>query len=237
MILAILAAATLAPAAPSTCAAGEPGAACRATVAANAGRFAEAAPEFETAAGRAVGPERDRALAAAGNMWLAAGETAKAAVALDQALQGGGLVGLQRGEALIDRARVAFEQKNYVLARAKLSEAQATAASDPFYWYFSAAVGIEEGKLDLAREANARALALLPSDPATLVQAGDLAQLRGDKAAARVSYRQAANGSDAFAREARDRLARIDAPAGSAPATATGKPPAAAPRSAAQPRS
>lgn len=237
MILALLAATTLAQAAQTpNCATGDAGAACRAVAAGNAGRFAEAAPEFEAAASRAVGADRDRALAAAGNMWLAAGEPAKAAVALDQALAGTGLTGLQRGEALIDRARVAFEQKNYAVARARLSEAQATAASDPFYWYFSAAVAIEEGKLDLARTANGRALNLLPSDPATLVQAGDLALLSNDRAQARERYRAAAAGSDAFAREAKDKLARLDAtPAASAPA-APGKASAPAPKSKAPPK-
>ncbi|WP_114227373.1 MULTISPECIES: hypothetical protein [Sphingomonas] len=223
MIIALFAAAALAHAAPvPNCAAGTPGAACRAVAAGNAGRFAEAAGEFETAASRAVGADRDRALAAAGNMWLAAGNGGKAAVALDGALAGTGLTGLQRGEALIDRARVAFEQKDFALARAKLGEAQATAASDPFYWYFSAAVAIEEGKLDLARTANARALALLPGDPATLVQAGDLALLGNDRAQARERYRAAAAGSDAFAKEAQAKLAQLDA----APAAATGKAPA-----------
>lgn len=236
MMFVLLAAAVLAPAAsaPATaaaptpsCAAGAAGAACRGTAAGSAGRFADAAAEFETAAGRAVGSDRDRALAAAGNMWLAAGQSGKAAAALDRALAGGGLAGLQRGEALIDRARVAYEQKDFALARARLGEAQATAASDPFLWYFSAAVAIGEGKPELAREANGRALALLPSDPATLVQAGDLALLANDKAAARERYRVAATGNDAFAREARAKLAQLDS--AGAPATAP-KAPAAPPR-------
>jgi len=211
MILALAAvAAVMQPAPAASCATGVAGAACRATAAANAGRFTEASPEFESAATIAVGPDRARALAAAGNMWLAAGQPGKAAAALDQALAGTSLTGIQRGEALIDRARVAFEQKNYPLARARLGEAQATAASDPFFWYFSAAVAIEEGKLDLAREANGRALNLLPNDPATLVQAGDLALLKNDRATARERYRLAASGSDAFAREAREKLASLD---------------------------
>jgi len=218
MILAVLAAAALAQATPS-CAAGDAGAACRAVSASSAGRFAEAAPEFETAASRATGAERDRALAAAGNMWLAAGQPGKAAAALDRALAGTGLTGLQRGEALIDRARVAFEQKDYAAARARLSEAQATASADPFLWYFSAAVAIEEGKLDLARVANGRALDLVPNDPAILVQAGDLALLGNDRARARDRYRAAAAGNDAFAREAKDKLARL----GEASAPATGR--------------
>lgn len=238
MIFAVLAAAVAAQAAPaaSNCATGVAGAACRATTAANAGRFADAAPEFESAASIAVGPDRARALAAAGNMWLAAGQLGKAAADLDQALAGTALTGIQRGEALIDRARVAFEQKNFALARSRLGEAQATAASDPFYWYFSAAVAVEEGKLDLAREANGRALNLLPNDPATLVQAGDLALLKNDRATARERYRLAASGTDAFAREAREKLAGLDRPASPA-ATGKAPAPAAAPARKPQPKS
>ena len=66
---------------------------CRAVEASKAGRFAEAATEFESAADLtpAGDPAKDRALAAAGNMWIAAGQPGKAALALDKALAGTGL--------------------------------------------------------------------------------------------------------------------------------------------------
>ena len=54
--------------------------ACRAIEASKAGQFAEAATAFEAAADltSATDPARDRALAAAGNMWIAAGQPGKA---------------------------------------------------------------------------------------------------------------------------------------------------------------
>ena len=73
------------------------------------GRFAEAAQQFEAGAGmlKPGDPNADRMLAAAGNMWIAAGQPGKAALAIDKALAGTGLLAEQRGEALLDRARAA----------------------------------------------------------------------------------------------------------------------------------
>ena len=82
---------------------------CRALAEQNAGNPAAAAAAFEQAA--QAWPEKEpataRMLAAAGNMWLAANQPGKAALALDRALALTGLRAEQRGEALLDRARVA----------------------------------------------------------------------------------------------------------------------------------
>ena len=80
---------------------------CRAVEASSAGKFAEAAAAFESAADLtpASDPAHDRALAAAGNMWIAAGQPGKAAMALDKALAGKGLLAEKHGLALVDRAR------------------------------------------------------------------------------------------------------------------------------------
>ena len=68
-----------------------------------AGRFAEAATEFEAGAGmlKPGDPTIDRMLAAAGNMWIAAGQPGKAAVAIDKALAGTGLLAEQHDVALV----------------------------------------------------------------------------------------------------------------------------------------
>ena len=55
--------------------------------------------------------------AAAGNMWIAANQPGKAALALDKALAGTGLQAEQRGEALLDRARAAEAQNDLKTAR------------------------------------------------------------------------------------------------------------------------
>ena len=89
--------------------------------------------------------------AAAGNMWIAAGQPGKAALDLDKALAMPGLEAEQRGEALLDRARAAEAQNDLKTARAKLNEAAASHLGRPFYWYFSAALAIREGDADGAR--------------------------------------------------------------------------------------
>ena len=98
---------------------------CRALEASKGGKPEAAATAFEQAALATddKDPAKARMLAAAGNMWIAAGQPGKAALALDRALAGTGLQAEQRGEALLDRARAAEAQNDLKTARAKLTEA------------------------------------------------------------------------------------------------------------------
>ena len=98
--------------------------------------------------------------AAAGNMWIAAEQYGKAAIALDRALSWPGLEAEQRGEALLDRARAAEAQNDLKNARAKLTEAAASISADPFYWYFSAALAIRESDKAAAQASIGKALSL-----------------------------------------------------------------------------
>ena len=170
---------------------------CRALEAQKAGNEESAAQSFEEAA--KASPEKDPATArmwvAAGNMWIAANQPGKAALALDRALAFPGLEAEQRGEALLDRARAAQAQNDLKTARAKVTEAGATIAADPFYWYFSAALAIREGDTSTAQTAIGKALSLAPSDPTILFEAGHIAQLIGNTGQAR-SYWMRAAGSD-----------------------------------------
>ena len=170
---------------------------CRALAAERAGDAEAAAQAFDQAAlaSPSADPATSRLFAAAGNMWIAAGQPGKAALALDRALQGTGLQAEQRGEALLDRARAAEAQNDLKTARAKLNEAVATIAGDPFYWYFSAALAIREGDRATAQSAIAKALTLAPSDPAVLFEAGHVAHFLGDADKARGYWMRAA-GSD-----------------------------------------
>jgi tetratricopeptide (TPR) repeat protein len=195
----LLLAAALAAAPPSTAAvatdvecrsrSGADAAICLATYYAGLGRHADAAAEFERAVPQLTAggpdPRADRALAAAGNMWIAAGQPGKAALALDRALAGAGLQAEQRGEALLDRARAAEAQNDLKTARAKVSEAVQTIAADPFLWYFSAALAVREGDSALAKSAINRALSLAPGDPTLLFEAGHVAHFAGDEPGAR----------------------------------------------------
>lgn len=214
ILLSLAAVLAAAPALEPACASGSAGAICRAVAATATGNSAEAASEFEAAAAALpIGPERDRALAAAGNMHLAAGQPGKAALALDRALAGTGLRAEQRGEALLDRARAAEATGDLKGARQGVTKASETISEDPFLWYFSTALAIREGDAKLAVDHSKRALTLAPDEPLLLFEAGHAAQLAGDVAGARTYWQRtvakAAAGSGE-AKSAREALAMLD---------------------------
>ena len=191
MILFVLAAALAAAPPASTTPACPDGAtadayACRAVAANSAGNPAASAEAFEQAALVAKeGTERAHMLAAAGNMWIAANQPGRAAVALDKALIGTGLQAEQRGEALLDRARAAEVQNDLKTARSRVAEAAQTISEDPFLWYFSAALAIREGNAPRAKEDINRALSLAPNDQDVLFEAGHVYQFAGETEKAR----------------------------------------------------
>jgi tetratricopeptide (TPR) repeat protein len=170
---------------------------CRALAAEKSGDHASAAQAFEEAAKASSekDPKTARMYAAAGNLWIAAGEAGKAALDLDKALALPGLEAEQRGEALLDRARAAEAQNDLKTARARANEAAQTISGDPFYWYFSAALAIREQDPTTAQMAINKALTLAPSDPTILFEAGHVAHFTGDDEKARGYWMRAA-GSD-----------------------------------------
>lgn len=190
--------------------------ACRAVEASKAGRYADAATAFEAAAelASATDPGRDRALAAAGNMWIAAGQPGKAAVALDKALAGTGLLAEQHGLALLDRARAAEAQGDLKTARAKIDEAAKTISEDPYLWYFSAAVSLREENLAAAKSSINRALAMAPDSAEVLFEAGHIAKAGGEDAQARDYWTRAiaADPNGPTGKAAREALAMTEAP-------------------------
>lgn len=189
---------------------------CRALKASQSGKHEAAATAFEQAALATddKDPAKARMLAAAGNMWIAANQPGKAALALDRALVGTGLQAEQRGEALLDRARAAEAQNDLKTARAKLTEAAATISEDPFYWYFSAAVAIRELDKATAQAAIGRALSLAPTDPIILFEAGHVAHFVGDDIKARDYWTRAAaaDPTGPAGKEAHNALAILPAP-------------------------
>jgi tetratricopeptide (TPR) repeat protein len=189
---------------------------CRAVEASKADKFAEAAAAFEAAAdlSAADDPARDRALAAAGNMWIAAGQPGKAAIALDKALAGKGLQAEQHGLALLDRARAAEAQGDLKTARAKVNEAARTISEDPYLWYFSAALAIREDDVAAAKSSINRALAMVPDSPEVLFEAGHVFQAAGEQATARDYWTRAvaADPNGPTGKAARQALAMTDAP-------------------------
>ncbi len=131
-------------------------------------------------------------LAAAGNMWIAANQPGKAALAIDRALAGTGLLADQRGLALLDRARAAEAQNDLKTARARVNEAAKSISEDPFLWYFSAALAIRENDIPVAKVAINRALAMTPNDATVLFEAGHVYQAAGEDARARDYWTRAA---------------------------------------------
>jgi tetratricopeptide (TPR) repeat protein len=189
---------------------------CRAVAASKEGRLADAAAAFESAAdlASADAPARDRALAAAGNMWIAAGQPGKAAVALDKALAGSGLQAEQHGLALLDRARAAEAQGDLKTARAKVAEAAKTISEDPYLWFFSAALAIREEDIPTAKSSINRALAMVPDSPEVLFEAGHVAKAAGEDAQARDYWTKAAaaDPNGPAGKAAREALSMSDAP-------------------------
>ena len=189
---------------------------CRALLAQKNGNPETAAQAFEEAAKASSDkePATARMWAAAGNMWIAAEQYGKAAVALDKALSLTGLEAEQRGEALLDRARVAEAQNDLKTARAKLNEASASISADPFYWYFSAALAIREGDKGTAEASIGKALTLAPSDPTVLFEAGHVAHFVGNEVGARQYWQRAAAGDPQgpIGKAAREALKLLPAP-------------------------
>ena len=218
MILALAAAIAAAPAPAATCpdVVTPQAFVCRALQAGNSGNLEAAAQAFEHAAGAQTDEaEKARSWAAAGNMWIAANQPGKAAMALDKALAGTGLQAEQRGEALLDRARAAEAQNDLKMARSKVTEAARTISEDPFLWYFSAALAIRENDAVTAKTAIGKALTLEPNNPTILFEAGHVYHFAGDETAAR-SYWSRASAADPNGRSgqaARDALKLLAPPA------------------------
>lgn len=189
---------------------------CRAIRASADSKPQAAAESFKQAALAvdAGNSEASRLWAAAGNMWIAAGQPGKAAIALDKALAGNGLQPEQRGEALLDRARAAEAQNHLQTARAKVTEAAALIPQDPFLWYFSAALAIRETDPATAKSSIGRALALAPNDPVILFEAGHVAHFAGDSAGARAYWTRAsaADPNGDAGKAAREALTMLDQP-------------------------
>ena len=212
----LLFAAALAAAAPCPTDATAPAHVCQALAAQQAGRHADAAGSFEQAA--AASPTGDfdqvRMLAAAGNLWIAAGQPAKAAATLDKAIAANKLDPVQRGLAILDRARAAEAQGDLKTARAKVGEAAKTISEDPYLWFFSAALAVREDDIPTAKSAINRALALAPDSPEVMFEAGHVAKAAGEDAKARDYWTSAAaaDPTGTAGRAAREALALMEVP-------------------------
>lgn len=168
---------------------------CSGIAHATAGNWASAAAAFTDAAHAAEIAKDDVASgywAQAGNAWLAAGEPAKARAALDAALATPALTGLQRGEAQLDRARALVAADDLAAARGDIDTALTNAADDPLAWLLSATLARRVKDLPRARHDIAEALKRSPDDASVQLEAGNIAAMGGNEAAARAAWGQAA---------------------------------------------
>ncbi|WP_260482852.1 tetratricopeptide repeat protein [Sphingomicrobium flavum] len=167
---------------------------CQAVVAQEEGRHENSATFFEQAASLsgADSGQASRALVAAGNMWMLAGDAAKAASVIDKALALAVLDPTQRGLALMDRARVSAMALEPAAATSFARQAQVLIPDDPFPWYFTAGLALYAGKHEEAKVDIDRALALAADSADVLLRAAAIAEALGDDMAMRTYLEQAA---------------------------------------------
>jgi tetratricopeptide (TPR) repeat protein len=185
--------------------------------------FAAAAAEAETARDA----RRGEFWVLAGNAWLAAGDAAKARVALDSALVSGIASAELRGEAHLDRARALVALGAVPAARSDIDLALKLVPGDPFAWMLSSALALRQEQIGRAQADIAKAIELAPDDPDVLLQAGNVAGVSGEIEQARTLFARAAKASP-------------DSPAGKAAAAALAAnagEPVPAPKAAATPQS
>ena len=137
--------------------------------------------QAEAAFGRALAAtpaddvRRPVLLAQQGNAALAGGNPGAARSALDMLLAMPALPARVRGEALLDRARAFVGLGDGPSAQADLIEAQTLLPGDRLVWLFSATLARRQGDFDAAGDLIDHALEIDQNDPATLLEAGNIA--------------------------------------------------------------
>ena len=146
-------------------------------------------------AGRDTAAESDRQMRAklgamAGNAALAQGAWERAMAPLDMALADAKAASDLRltGEVQIDRARALVALKREAEASDALVEARTSAADNSLAWLLSATLSRRQGKLVAAQAQISTAAQLAPRDPEVGLEAGVIAMLAGNEAAARRSW-------------------------------------------------
>ena len=156
-------------------------------------QWAAAATVYDQAAQDAEAasdPGRAGFRAQAGNAWLAAGEPQRALQALDAALTTPGLAPVQRGQALLDRARAQVALGRADRARADIDSALQLLPNDGFAWYLSAALARRSNDPVRAASDIARARTFSPDDPDVLLLAGTIVGQAGNMNEAYTLYRR-----------------------------------------------
>ncbi len=160
-----------------------------------AGQWAEAEQAYLRAAALAETQDdarRPAILASAARMALARGEAEEAKTRFDQVLSEDGFGDAVRGGVLMDRARAHMMLGDGNAAQLDLVAAQALLPNAPAVWLLSATLARRQGNLDTAGDFIDRALELDRTDPATLLEAGNIAIRMNAVGVARQAWGQAA---------------------------------------------
>lgn len=158
-------------------------------------RWAPAEVAFEQAANEAEIQHDGRAAmlwVQAGNAALAGEDASKARQAFDRALALPVLSDPMRGETYLDRGRAAVALNDTASARADIDAALKLVAADPLAWLLSATLARRQADATRAAADIAEARKRAPDDPDVLFESGNIAELRGDHAAARDAWTRAA---------------------------------------------
>ncbi len=154
-------------------------------------RWLSAATAFEQAATQA---EREHDLRVprlwvqAGNAALAGGQAPRARGFLDTALATGQLVGTEKGEAYLDRARVFVALRQTAAARTDIDAALKLVPADPLGWLLSATLARRMQDLSRATTDISEAVRLSPDDAQVALEAGNIAVMNGSPEAARLAW-------------------------------------------------
>ncbi len=160
--------------------------------------FVEAAKEAEVA----KYPRVANFWAQAGNAALAGNDPVKALEYLNAALVQGTLVGLEKGEVHLDRARAHVALDDYEKAKKEFEMVHKLAPQDPLGWLLSATLARRMGNLPLAKADIAVAAKLAARDSAVALEAGNIAYAGGDAEQAKANWEKSVE-MDAESRSAK----------------------------------
>ena len=135
-------------------------------------------------------PRAARFWAQAGNAAIAAGQADIAVDALGKALASNTLDNNERADSEVDRARAFVALGKNADGEAALATARQLAPENGAAWLLSATLALRLNKLPDALAFIQTAAAVLPSDPAVAVEAGNIAIAAGDDDTARKQWEQ-----------------------------------------------
>lgn len=162
---------------------------CLGVAAGNAGDWEAAASAFDAARNGASDARfRGRMGALAGTALLAQSKPEAALAALDRARGDAGADALLAGEIAMERAVALVALERPADADAALTEARRLRPDDAHAWLLSATLARRQSELATAQTQIERAAALDPRDVAIGLEAGVIAALAGQDAAARRSF-------------------------------------------------